>query len=76
MRKSQGKITDSQNQTKYTNQTGKRHTTNHSYSTADTAGTFDRIFTVLMTQMEQLRPLLTVENPGAKKIVRKMITSI
>ena len=25
MRKSQGKITDSQNQTKYTNQTGKRH---------------------------------------------------
>ena len=51
-------------------------TTNHSHSTADTAGTFDRIFTVLMTQMEQLRPLLTVENPGAKKIVRKMITSI
>ena len=51
-------------------------TTNHSQSTADTAGTFDRIFTVLMTQMEQLRPLLTVENLGAKKIVRKMITSI
>ena len=51
-------------------------TTNHSQSTADTAGTFDRIFTILMTQMEQLRPLLTVENPGAKKIVRKMITSI
>ena len=25
MRKSQGKITDSQNQTKYPNQTGKRH---------------------------------------------------
>ena len=51
-------------------------TTNHSQSTADTAGTFDRIFTVLMAQMEQLRPLLTVENPGAKKIVCKMITSI
>ena len=51
-------------------------TTIHSQSTADTAGTFDRIFTVLMAQMEQLRPLLTVENPGAKKIVRKMITSI
>ena len=51
-------------------------TTNHSQSTADTAGTFDRIFTVLMTQMEQLRPLLTVEILGAKKIVRKMITSI
>ena len=32
-------------------------TTNHSYSTADTAGTFDRIFTLLVTQiMEQLRP--------------------
>ena len=27
MRKSQGNITDSQNQTKYTNQTGKRHST-------------------------------------------------
>ena len=26
--------------------------------------------------MEQLRPLLTVENPGAKKIVRKIIISI
>ena len=51
-------------------------TTIHSQSTADTAGTFDRIFTVLMAQMEQLRPLLTVENPGAKKIVCKMITSI
>ena len=54
-------------------------TTNHSQSTADTAGTagtFDRIFTVLIAQMEQLRPPLTVENPGAKKIVRKMITSI
>ena len=34
------------------------------------------IITVLMTPMEQLRPLLTVENPGAKKIVAKMITSI
>ena len=41
-------------------------TTNHSQSTADTAGTFDRIFTVLMTQMEQLRPLLTVENQCKK----------
>ena len=51
-------------------------TTNHSQLTADTAGTFDRIFTVLMTQMEQLRPLLTVEILGAKKIVRKMIKSI
>ena len=51
-------------------------TTNHSQSTADIAGTFDRIFTVLMAQMEQLRPLLTVENPGAKKIVCKMTTSI
>ena len=51
-------------------------TTNNSQSAAETAVTFDRLFTVLMTQMEQLRPLLTVENPGAKKIVRKMITSI
>ena len=48
-------------------------TTNHSQSAADTAGTFDRIFTVLKTQIEQRRPLLTIENQGAKKIVRKMI---
>ena len=43
-------------------------TTNHSQSQSalDTAGTFDRIITVLMAQMEQLRPLLTVEYPGAK----------
>ena len=29
-----------------------------------------------MTQMEQLRPLLTIQDLGAKKIVRKMVTSI
>ena len=51
-------------------------TYHHSQLAADTAGTFNRIFTVMMTQIEQLRPLLTVENPGAKKIMRKMITSI
>ena len=51
-------------------------TTNHSQSTADTAGTFDRIFNILMAQIEQLRSLLTEENPGAKKIARKMITLI
>ena len=40
------------------------------------AETYDRIFSVLMTQMEQLRPLLTIQDLGAKKIVRKMVTSI
>ena len=29
-----------------------------------------------MTQMEQLRPLLTIQDLDAKKIVRKMVTSI
>ena len=48
-------------------------TTNHSQSAADT---YDSIFGVLMTQMEQLRPLLRVQNAGAKKMVCKMITSI
>ena len=40
------------------------------------AETYDRIFSVLMTQMEQLRPLLAIQDFGAKKIVRKMVTSI
>ena len=40
------------------------------------AETYDRLFSVLMTQMEQLRPLLIVQDLGAKKIVRKMVTSI
>ena len=51
-------------------------TTNHSQSAADT---YDSIFAVLMTQMEQLRPhvkRLRVQNAGAKKMVCKMITSI
>ena len=40
------------------------------------AETYDRIFPVLMTQMEQLRSLMTIQDLGAKKIVRKMVTSI
>ena len=41
-----------------------------------TAETYDKIFTVLMTQMEQLRPLFAIQDLSAKNIVRKMIASI
>ena len=41
-----------------------------------TAETYDKIFTVLMTQMEQLRPLFAIQDLRAKNIVRKMIASI
>ena len=37
---------------------------------------YDRIFSVLMTQMEQLQSLLTIRDLCARKIVRKMVTSI
>ena len=41
-----------------------------------TAETYDKIFTVLMTQMEQLRPLFAIQDLNANNIVCKMITSI
>ena len=36
------------------------------------AETYDKIFTVLMTQMEQLRPLFAIQDLSAKNVVRKM----
>ena len=49
------------------------NTTNQLPSPAET---YDKIFAILMSQMEQLWPLFMIQNFDTKNIVRKMIKSI
>ena len=50
-----------------------KNTTNQLPSPAET---YNKIFAILMSQMEQLRPLFMIQDLGTKNIVRKMIKSI
>ena len=53
--------------------TTSKNTTNQLPSPAET---YDKIFAILMSQMEQLRPLFMIQDLGTKNIVRKMVKSI
>ena len=53
--------------------TTSENTTNQLPSPAET---YDKIFAILMSQMEQLRPLFMIQDLGTKNIVRKMVKSI
>ena len=53
--------------------TTSENTTNQLPSPAET---YDKIFAILMSQIEQLRPLFMIQDLGTKNIVRKMVKSI